>query len=169
LIIGKLRAEQKRDSSCCDQALLDWNTADREIRWVRLEGEQLSKIKEIFHRRLEAFGKAGPIPSRLRMLSTKLKKGRKRSSCHAKDIDGRKARIFAPLDVCFGCCWDIQAIVQQRMVITNERLVLKANGDYRPVGDYRLVNEQCEVDAGPMANVRQKMSTFAGCRYFAGF
>jgi len=48
-------------------------------------------------------------------------------------------------------------------------LVLKANGDYRPVGDYRLVNEQCEVDAGPMANVRQKMSTFAGCRYFGVF
>jgi len=48
-------------------------------------------------------------------------------------------------------------------------VVPKADGSFRCCGNYVEVNKQCESDAGPMPDHRQKMSTFRGCRLFATF
>jgi len=162
------KAGVKTDLFNRDQKPLEWNVVDGEIRWVRLEGEELVKVKEIFRHHLDAFGKAGPVPSKLRMLHTKLKKDAKEVRAMPRTLTPEKHEYLHR--------W-MQALVDAgmyRQLFNNAwsspmSLVSKANGEYRPVGDYRAVNEQCEVDAGPMANVRQKMSMFNGCRYFAVF
>jgi len=166
----RIQSEQaKLDPFSRDQTTPVWEIVEKEIRWgEELSPEQLQRVKALVQEYIIAIGRAGPIPSRLRKLTTKLKPNYVEVRQMPRRFPKEKREYL----------WKwMQALVAAGMYkqlfnnawSTPMNIVPKGNGEYRPVGDYRAVNEQCEVDAGPMANHRQEMTTFAGCCYFAVF
>jgi len=133
----------------------------------RLNPEERQKVEALVREFAATFGYANACPAKLPVLRTQLKPG-------AKPVLEQPARL-PPKKRAFLRRW-LEGMVRAgiyRRCDNNRwasRVLLVSKGDtYRPCGNYVKVNECVECVAGAMADARQKMTTFKGCRFFALF
>jgi len=140
-----------------------------EIRFdSQLTPSQKQTLEDLISRYAKAFGYANARPADLPMLRTRLVQDFEVVRHLPARLPAKKREIVRK--------W-VEAMVKAGLYVRCDNnswasrvtVVPKADGTWRVCGNYVDVNEQCESDAGPMPNHREKMSTFRGCRFFAVF